>query len=401
MRVHQKTVCLKVDRRWLIVNLMKLLIVLTLFFSALFLFCSAGCQFTSLAAEESILEKIEKTYNVKAGGSLTIVSEFGAIEIQTAEQDKVEIVVTKAAKSLKRSAKEALADFEVAFSPENIGAPTFGQEDDTPDYLSVVPEETEVHIEGKFKHGRERWQKILNRLEIRFHVTVPKNYNVDLSTQGGSIKVGDLDGTVRAHTSGGSLRFGNITGTVWGRTSGGSIKLTSCGSPVDLKTSGGSIEVVDVAGDVQARTSGGSLRFGAIQGSIWGKTSGGSIKVASCSGGADVQSSGGSIRLESVGGNVNAKTSGGTIRATMTTQPQDTCSLRTSGGGITLTLIPDIAVDVEAETSGGRVSTDFAVESAIQGKVPRNRLKGSINGGGPLLKLRTSGGSIRLQKAAD
>ena len=85
----------------------------------------------------------------------------------------------------------------------------------------------------------------------------------------------------------------------------------------------------------------------------------------------------------------------------MTTQPQDECNLRTSGGGITLTLIPDIAVDVEAETSGGRVSTDFAVESAIQGKVPRNRLKGSINGGGPLLKLRTSGGSIRLQKAAD
>lgn len=326
---------------------MKLLIVLTLFFSALFLFCSAGCQFTSLAAEEAILEKIEKTYNVKAGGSLTIVSEFGAIEIQTAEQDKVEIVVTKAAKSLKRSAKEALADFEVAFSPENIGAPTFGQENDTPDYLSVVPEDADVYIQGKFKHGRERWRKILNRLEIRFHVTVPKNYNVDLSTQGGSIKVGDLDGTVRAHTAGGSLRFGNITGTVWGRTSGGS------------------------------------------------------IKVASCSGGADVQSSGGSIRLESVGGNVNAKTSGGTIRATMTTQPQDACSLRTSGGGITLTLIPDIAVDVEAETSGGRVSTDFAVESAIQGKVPRNRLKGSINGGGPLLKLRTSGGSIRLQKAAD
>ena len=379
MRVHQKTACLKVDRRWLIVNLMKLLIVLTLFFLALFLFCSAGCQFTSLAAEESILEKIEKTYNVKAGGNLTVTSEFGAIEIQTAEQDEIEIVITKAAKSLKRSAKEALADFEVSFSPED----------------------TDVHIEGKFKHGREHWRKILNRLEIRFHVTVPKNYNVDLSTQGGSIKVGDLDGTVRAHTSGGSLRFGNITGTVWGRTSGGSIKLTSCGSPVDLKTSGGSIEVVDVAGDVQAQTSGGSLRFGAIQGSIWGKTSGGSIKVASCSGGADVQSSGGSIRLESVGGNVNAKTSGGTIRATMTTQPQDACSLRTSGGGITLTLIPDIAVDVEAETSGGRVSTDFAVESAIQGKVPRNRLKGSINGGGPLLKLRTSGGSIRLQKAAD
>lgn len=333
----------------------------------------------SLMAEESILEKIERTYSVKGGGNLTIVSEFGAIEVETADQNQVEIVVTKSAKSLNRSAKEALADFEVAFSPED----------------------TDVHIEGRFKQGRERWQKILNRLKIRFHVTVPKDYNVDLETQGGSIKGGDLEGTVRAHTSGGSLRFGNITGTVWGRTSGGSIELTSCGSPVDLKTSGGSIEVVDVAGDVQAQTSGGSLRFGAIQGSIWGKTSGGSIRVASCSGGADVQTSGGSIKLQSVGGDVNAKTSGGSIHAVTKTQLQDACNLRTSGGGITVTLIPDIAINVDAETSGGRVSTDFAVASIIQGKVPRNRLKGSINGGGPLLKLHTSGGNIYLQKASD
>ena len=85
----------------------------------------------------------------------------------------------------------------------------------------------------------------------------------------------------------------------------------------------------------------------------------------------------------------------------MTTQPQRECNLRTSGGGITIALIPDIAVDVEAKTSGGHVSTDFVVESVIQGKVPKNRLEGSINGGGPLLKLRTSGGNIRLQKAAD
>lgn len=85
----------------------------------------------------------------------------------------------------------------------------------------------------------------------------------------------------------------------------------------------------------------------------------------------------------------------------MKTQLQDACSLRTSGGGITVTLIPDIAIDVDAETHGGHVSTDFAVASVIQGKVPKNKLKGNINGGGPLLKLHTSGGNIHLQKAAD
>ncbi len=120
-----------------------------------------------------------------------------------------------------------------------------------------------------------------------------------------------------------------------------------------------------------------------------------------CSGGTDVRTSGGTIWLGGIGRNVTARTSGGSIQATMTTQPQSECSLRTSGGKITLTLIPDVAVDLEAKASGGRVSTDFAVEPVIQGKTPKNRLEGRINGGGPALKLRTSGGNIHLQKATD
>lgn len=359
---------------------MKVFIALVVFFLLSLLFYGIGCQFTSLTAEEPVLETIKKTYDVKSSGTLSVSSEFGAIEIRTAEQDKVEVVVTKQSKSkLVKASQEMLADFELVFEHND----------------------SDVRIDGSFKHGREHWRKHLNRLKVQFLITVPQRYNLDLDTSSGSISVADLGGTVRAKTSGGSLRLGKITGTVWGHTSGGNIDLTSCGNSVDLKTSGGNVEVVDVAGDVKAQTSGGNLRFGAIEGSIWGKTSGGSIKVASCSGGADVRTSGGSIRLQNVGGSVNAKTSGGSIYAAMTTQPQRECNLRTSGGGITVALIPDIAVDVEAKTSGGHVSTDFAVESVIQGKVPQNRLEGSINGGGPLLKLRTSGGNIHLQKKED
>ena len=314
---------------------MKGFIALNVFLSVLILLSNAGCHI-SVVDEEQIMERIEKTYSVNAGGNLTIVSDIGAIDVQTADQNQVEIVVTKAAKSLNRSAKEALADFEVAFSPED----------------------TDVHIEGRFKHGRERWRKILNRLKIRFHVTVPKDYNVDLETQTGSIKVGNLDGKVRAHTSGGHLRFGNITGTVWGRIEN-------------------------------------------ITGIVWERTSGGNIKVENCNSSVDVQTSAGNIKLESVGGDVNAKTSAGNIQATMTAQPQNECSLRTSAGNITVTLIPDVTVDMDAETWAGNVSTDFTVAPVIQRKFLKNGLKGSINGGGPLLKLRTSAGNIHLQKAAD
>ena len=329
---------------------------------AIFWECYFYAIVLAAAVEEPILEKIEKSYDVKSGGSLTVLSEFGAIEIQTAEQEKVEVVVTKESKSKSVEAVEKmLADFQLAFEQEG----------------------SDVHIRGTFKHDREHWWKQFKLAKIHFSITVPQQYNIDLNTLSSDISVANLTGGVRVRTSGGSLRFRSITGTVLGHTSGGSI------------------EAVDVKGDVQVRTSGGSLRLGAIQGFVSGRTSGGSIKAVDCNGGTDVRTSGGGIWLGGISKNVTARTSGGSIQAVMKTQPLSECNLRTSGGAIACTLIPDVAVDLEAKASGGRVSTDFAVESTIQGKVPQNRLEGSINGGGPLLKLRTSGGNIHLQKATD
>jgi hypothetical protein len=53
-------------------------------------------------------------------------------------------------------------------------------------------------------------------------------------------------------------------------------------------------------------------------------------------------------------------------------------------------------MDVNAKTSGGRVHTDFKV--ALSGEISKRSMKGEMNGGGPELYLRTSGGSIYLRK---
>jgi len=56
--------------------------------------------------------------------------------------------------------------------------------------------------------------------------------------------------------------------------------------------------------------------------------------------------------------------------------------------------LPDIAVDIKARTSGGSVKSELAVN----GTSKRNRIEGKINGGGPKLDLKTSGGSVRIKE---
>ena len=69
------------------------------------------------------------------------------------------------------------------------------------------------------------------------------------------------------------------------------------------------------------------------------------------------------------------------------------------GGSINVSLVPDIAATVEARVLGGSVTTEFPVAVEAAGTVKPDQLHGTINGGGPLLRLFSVGGNVILRKA--
>ena len=350
--------------------------------------------FAGLAIADAAVENnIERSFPVVSGGRLTLDADRGSIEIHTADRDLVDVEIERKVKrGGKWSVEEVLEDFAITFDHSDDG----------------------VTIRAKYdQKNLWRWNRERKRLGVKFLITVPQRYNVDLQTVGGGISIGDLEGEVRSQTAGGSLRIGRIKGSVWGQTSGGNIKLEGTVGDADVKTSGGGITIGSVAGAIEAITSGGSIRIDEATSSVNAKTSGGGITIGRVAGAIEATTTGGSIRIDRAGsvnaktsgggitvdevmGSINAKTSGGSIKTYISRQPEEDCSLETAGGSVTAYLIEDIAFDVEARASGGHVSTDVPI--IVQGKVRGNRLQGAINGGGPLLKLRTFGGSVRLRK---
>jgi hypothetical protein len=192
---------------------------------------------------------------------------------------------------------------------------------------------------------------------VRVHVRVPERYSLDVRTGGGSIEIDDLGGTATA------------------RTSGGSIELDGAEGPVELRTSGGPIRAENVEGDLSVRTSGGGIRIADVTGSVEARTSGGSIQV------------------HDVGGPVMARTSGGSISVRFDDVPEG--SLETSGGSIEAEFSEEAAFRLDAKTSGGRVRIEE--ELHLIGKIESGRIVGEINGGGPELRLHTSGGNVRVR----
>jgi hypothetical protein len=299
-------------------------------FIAVFVLILAGFSFSSVD------DSINKSFTVGPGGTLTLDTARGSIEVRGKEGNRVDIEVIRKAKT----------------SDKNEANEIFG-------YLRFDFNQTgnDVIIKGiKTTDSNKK----LNKLNVKFILSVPQRYNVDLKTSGGSISVDDLEGTVDIRTSGGSLGLDNIKG------------------PVTGKTSGGSISIGKVEGDVKVNTSGGSIRIENAYGPV------------------DAHTSGGGITVNEVMGKIQADTSGGSVKAYISQQPKGDCRLKTSGGSITVYLAEDVSLNVDAETSGGSIHTDFPV--TIQGKISKRELKAQINGGGPELFLHTSGGSIYIKK---
>ncbi len=284
-----------------------------------------------------------QSFAVEPGDRLIVDTEWSAIEVHTWDRSEVELVVQRADK----------LDL------------TYDQEAGT---TTIRGRKKSTGLFDFFGLGQGR--------APLFRLTVPHQHDLELSTSGGGIEVADLQGRVSARTSGGNLIFGHIDGPIEGKTSGGFISLKGCSGTATVSTSGGSIRIGEVGGEVQAKTSGGSIHISRAQGSVQAKTSGGSIKV------------------DEALGPIRARTSGGSIRVQLSQQPHGPCHLKTSGGNVEVSLAADIGLQVDARTSGGRVSSDFPAVGTLN----KNSLKAAINGGGPLMTLRTSGGSIRLHK---
>lgn len=290
--------------------------------------------------EEGVSGSLEESFPVKQGGTLVVNSDIGSIEVDSGNEPVVSIRVFRRARSKSRvKAERLLRDFQ----------------------LEMKKQGNDVIVTGEYRHSKQ-WLSWFQsrRINIRYHITVPRVFNVDLKTSGGKITVSSLDGEVKSRTSGGSLQFGMIKGPVYGRTSGGSIKINGCQGEAEIRTSGGSITIGRVEGRVDAHTSGGS------------------------------------IRVDEVMGTILASTSGGSVKARISRQPDSDCRLTTSGGSITLVIGEDLKLDIDAKTSGGRVYTDFPV--TVSGTVGRRILRATINGGGPEMYLRTSGGNIQIKK---
>jgi DUF4097 and DUF4098 domain-containing protein YvlB len=286
--------------------------------------------------------RLEKSLRLEPGGRFRLDTDTGSVTVTGGSQSGVHLVVT--------SRRRKLEDFLTLRFDEGTGS---------------------VTVTGRKRHRLFGF----SGGSVHFEVRVPRETEVSVDTSGGGIELSETRGNAKLDTSGGGITVRNVTGELDADTSGGGIRLQRITGRVHAETSGGGIKGTDLEGPVEAETSGGPVELERVRGDL------------------RAHSSGGGIRIVEAAGRVEADTSGGGIEASFARGNGRGGVLTTSGGGIKVTLDPQ--VDLVIDASGNSVRTELPIR--VEGEISRNSLKGTLGKGGETLRLRTSGGGVRIQ----
>jgi len=213
-----------------------------------------------------------------------------------------------------------------------------------------------------------------DRTRVDVTVEVPFETEVDVRTSGGAIALSATKRPARLRSSGGSLTVEDLD------------------AGLDGDTSGGAVRIHGVTGNARVRTSGGSIEVARIRGSLDADTSGGSVRVETVAGDVKAHSSGGPIHLRDVAGRVDAESSGGSADVAFARGNGKGGRIATSGGGITVSIDPSVGLEIDARADS--IHSDLPLTTRGSS---RESLRGTLNGGGPSLRLDTNGGAVHIR----
>ncbi|HEV7857246.1 MAG TPA: hypothetical protein VGO91_01215 [Pyrinomonadaceae bacterium] len=315
---------------------------------------SSIAEAVNMKEQAEMSETIKKSFPVRPGGSLTVRSSIGTVEVQAIDTNTVNIeLIRKIRTANSREADEIIKNLHLDFV----------QNGNDVNIIASLPEEWD-------------WER-LKHLRLDFNISIPRSYNLNVRTVG-IIKTSDLEGTVKLSTSGFSLTTGNVNGSV------------------NLSSAGGPIQVGDVNGPVMVSSAGGSIRTGNINGELDAQSGGGSIAAGRVDGRVTVHSSGGSIRIEEVTNTIEAASLGGSVQTYISRQPQSDSSLVSSGGNVNLRLAENVGATIDADAGPGTVLSDYPLTRLHE--THGSAYTGDINGGGPKITIRTAAGNVTLRK---
>ncbi len=214
----------------------------------------------------------------------------------------------------------------------------------------VTQEDGDIIVTADDPSGWNNWNF---SVDVRVHI--PTQFNIDMETSHGDVDLGNLEGEIAVKTSHGDVEMGDVTSSrIWVKSSHGDIEgRTLNAGIIDLQTSHSDIEFDAIESkEFSATTSHADVEIG----ELWGET--------------------------------RIRTSHGDVQVMLA--DAEGADIETVHGDVEIRMVEGASMDVDLR--GGEVTVGRNVD--LVGRVSEDEVDGEINGGGAMLRVRTSHGEI-------
>jgi DUF4097 and DUF4098 domain-containing protein YvlB len=178
-----------------------------------------------------------------------------------------------------------------------------------------------------------------HNISIDYDVTTPRGTNLEADSGSGDLRLTDIGGSLKANTGSGSIEATGLSGRVVLETGSGDIDAEMHSAP-----------------DVKAQTGSGGIKLRGVTGGLYAETGSGDIEV--------------------------------------TGQPGTSWKLETGSGSITLDTGGRAKFSLDATTGSGSIHSDPPIST--HGSLERHHITGDVNGGGPIVRVETGSGDVRI-----
>ena len=225
--------------------------------------------------------------------------------------------------------------------------------------------------------------------------------NIVVRTAGGDITLGTVGGNAKCTTAGGKITASMVHGEATFETGGGDISAQEIQGLVHAATMAGSIRIYNAGSAVIASTGGGPIDVGQAHGVVTARNSGGPVKVGSAEG-VSCENAGGGVNLDNISGSVRVSTAVGSIIASLLAgKPMSDSFLSTGSGDITVIIPSNLGVTIRAQNElAGNIRRIISEFPGISVRVEGGQVvaEGPVNGGGPILRISGTGGTIFIKR---
>jgi hypothetical protein len=331
------------------------ILALLAFIAVLFFFLGMNPLGAALDNNVKYEEKFEKTESIAKDGKVEVRNVSGDIEVKTWDRNEVKIDALKVARASNMEKAEANA--------QKVK-------------IEVTRENGILKIESVYPKPSVKGLNV----SIDYFVTIPSAASIEARSVSGSVTLEKIGGKAAAKTTSGDVRIAGARSGAKGETTSGDVMVADIENGVYCRTASGEVEAKNVSGNAELNCVSGNVTAENIKGDVEAETVSGSVRMMGISG-ANV---------------IKGKTMSGSVVYEGEISSSGRYSLQAHSGKVEMAIPSGSAFDFEASVFSGRINTEFDVVTS--GKLDKKSIRGSVNGGGADVMLKTFSGNIYLKK---